>query len=88
MVHEFEPHVGLWADGSEPESCLRFYVSLCLCPSHTRTLSLSLSKINEKKIFFNLKEEKTQVQREVGAPQTSDSQCQGWNQAGPRTPDL
>ena len=44
-VDEFEPHVGLCADGSEPGACLGFCVSLSLCPSptHARSLSLSLS---------------------------------------------
>ena len=32
-VREFEPRVGLWADGSEPGACFRFCVSLSLCPS-------------------------------------------------------
>ena len=29
-VGEFEPRVGLWADGSEPGACFRFCVSLSL----------------------------------------------------------
>ena len=29
-VHEFEPRVGLWADGSEPGACFGFRVSLSL----------------------------------------------------------
>ena len=29
-VREFEPSVGLWADGSEPGACFRFCVSLSL----------------------------------------------------------
>ena len=41
----FEPRVGLCADGSEPGACFRFCVSLSLCPSSARTLSLS--KINK-----------------------------------------
>ena len=41
-VREFEPRVGLWADGSEPGACFRFCVSLSLCPCPTHTLSLSL----------------------------------------------
>ena len=40
-VREFEPRVGLWADGSEPGACFRFCVSLSLCPSPVRALSLS-----------------------------------------------
>ena len=31
-VREFEPRVGLWADGSEPGACFRFCVSLSLPP--------------------------------------------------------
>ena len=46
-VREFEPRVGLWADGSEPGACFRFCVSLSLCPSPL-VLCLSLSKINIK----------------------------------------
>ena len=46
-VRGFEPHVGLWADGSEPGACFRFCVSLALCPSPARALSLSLSLKNE-----------------------------------------
>ena len=52
-VCEFEPRVGLWADGSEPGTCFRFCVSLSLCPSPVHALSLSVPKINkniEKKI--------------------------------------
>ena len=50
-VREFEPRVGLWADGSEPGACFGFCVSFSLCPSPARALSvcLSLSKINVKK---------------------------------------
>ena len=41
MVHEFEPHIGLCADGSEPTwECLSLSLSLCLSLS----LSLSLSQ--------------------------------------------
>ena len=36
----FEPHVGLWADGSEPWTCFRFCVPLSLCPSSAYALSL------------------------------------------------
>ena len=49
-VHEFETHVRLCADSSEPGACFGFRVSLFLCPSPTCALSLSLSKINIKKI--------------------------------------
>ena len=45
-VREFEPRVGLWADGSEPGACFRFCVSLSLCPSPVHALSLSVPKIN------------------------------------------
>ena len=44
-VREFEPCVGLWADGSEPGACFRFCVSLSLCPSPVHALSLSVPKI-------------------------------------------
>ena len=47
-VREFEPHVRLWADGSEPGACFRFCVSLSLCPSHVHALSLSVPKINKR----------------------------------------
>ena len=47
-VREFEPRVGLWADGSEPEACFRFCVSLSLCPSPVHALSLSVPKINKR----------------------------------------
>ena len=42
-VREFEPHVGLCADSSEPGACFRFCVSpsLCFSPAH------ALSKINK-----------------------------------------
>ena len=43
-VCEFEPRVGLCADNSEPGACFRFCVSLSLCPSPARILSLSLSQ--------------------------------------------
>ena len=47
-VHEFEPRVGLCADGSEPGACFRFCVSLSLCPSPVHALSLSVPKINKR----------------------------------------
>ena len=37
----FEPHIGLCADSSEPGACIRFCVSLSLCPSPAHALSLS-----------------------------------------------
>ena len=40
MVREFDPRIGLCADGSEPGACLRFCVSLSLCPSPAHALSL------------------------------------------------
>ena len=51
-VREFEPRMGLWADGSEPGAYFRFCVSLSLCPSPVHALSLSVPKIInvEKKI--------------------------------------
>ena len=49
LVREFKPHIGVCADSSEPGACLKFCVSLSLCPSPA--LSLSLKKINIKKIY-------------------------------------
>ena len=48
-VCEFEPHVGLCADSSEPGARFGFCVCVCLslCPSPAHALSLSLSKINK-----------------------------------------
>ena len=40
-VCEFEPRVGLCAASSEPGACFGFCVSLSLCPSPARALSLS-----------------------------------------------
>ena len=40
-VCEFEPRVGLCADGSEPGARFGFCVSLSLCPSHAHALSLN-----------------------------------------------
>ena len=39
---EFEPCAGLCADSSEPGTCFRFCISLCLCPSPAHTHSLAL----------------------------------------------
>ena len=52
VVRGFKPHVELCADSSEPGACFGFCVSLSLCssPTHVLSLSLSLSKINIKKI--------------------------------------
>ena len=47
-VREFEPHVRLWADGSEPGACFRFCVSLSLCPSPVHALSIYFQKINKR----------------------------------------
>ena len=57
VVREFECHIRLCADSSEPEACFGFCVSLSLslCLSHTYALSLSVSKIKiniKKEIFF------------------------------------
>ena len=41
----FQPHVGLFADSSEPGACFRFFVFLSLCPSSAQ--ALSLSKVNK-----------------------------------------
>ena len=48
-AREFEPHVGLCANNSEPGACFRFCVSLSLCPSPAHALSLSVSKIKKQK---------------------------------------
>ena len=45
-VYEFEPHVGLYADSSEPGVCLGFCVSLSRCPPPL-ILCLSLSLKNK-----------------------------------------
>ena len=42
MVCEFEPHVGLWADSSEPGACFGFCVSLSLTLPRSCSVSLSL----------------------------------------------
>ena len=46
-VREFEPRVGLWADGSEPGACFRFCVSLSL--PLPRSCSVSLCPKNKIK---------------------------------------
>ena len=43
-VWDFEPHIRLCADSSEPGACFGFWVSLSLCPFPAS--ALSLSKIN------------------------------------------
>ena len=40
-AREFEPHVGLCANGSEPGARFGFCVSLALCPSPTWALPLN-----------------------------------------------
>ena len=50
-VREFEPRIGLSADGSEPGACFRICISLFLYPDPICALSLSL-KNKLKKIFF------------------------------------
>ena len=43
-VSEFEPRIRPCADSSEPGACFRFCISLSLCPSPARSLSLSVSQ--------------------------------------------
>ena len=43
-VCEFEPHVRLCADSSEPGACFRFCVCVSLSPSLTHALPLSVSQ--------------------------------------------
>ena len=47
MVHEFEPHIRLCVDSSEPGACFGFCVSLSLCPSPTHSHSVSVSLKNK-----------------------------------------
>ena len=75
MVCEFEPHVGLCADRSQPGACFGFCASLSLCPSPARALSLSASKINIKK---KKKAPRTVICRDEGC-----KQCEGKSQ-GPQ----
>ena len=44
IVREFEPCLGLCADGSEPGAGFGFCVSSSLCPSHVHALSRSVSQ--------------------------------------------
>ena len=63
-VCEFEPHVRLCADSSEPEACFGFCVSLSLCPSPAHALSLSKVNTNIKRnlsLFIYFEREKAQV---------------------------
>ena len=49
-IREFEPRVGLWADGSEPGACFRFCLPLSLPLPHSCSVSVSkIKKINVKK---------------------------------------
>ena len=41
-VREFEPCIGLWADGSEPGACFRFCLPLSLPLPHSFSVSLCL----------------------------------------------
>ena len=50
LVHEFEPHIRLYADGAEPA-----WDSVSFCPSPAHALSLSVSKINKKTLKNFLK---------------------------------
>ena len=43
-VREFEPHVGLCADSSEPRARFGFCISFSFCSPPAHTLSLSLSQ--------------------------------------------
>ena len=52
MVSEFEPHIRLCADSSEPGACFEFCVSLSLCPFPTHALSLPLKNKQTLKKFF------------------------------------
>ena len=54
-VREFEPRVGLWADGSEPGACFRFCVSLSVSAPPLFMLFLCLLQVNKhlKNFFLN-----------------------------------
>ena len=54
VVHGFEPHVGLWADSSEPGARFGFRVSFSFAAPPLPARSFSLLKINTKikKKFF------------------------------------
>ena len=49
-VHEFEPHVGLCADSSEPGACFGFHrsLSLSLPLPCSRSLSQKMNKLKNK----------------------------------------
>ena len=55
VVHEFEPYVGLCADGSEPGARYGFWVSLSLSAPSPATLCLSF------KNRYTLKKKKKEV---------------------------
>ena len=57
-VREFEPCIGLWADGSEPGACFRFCVSLSL--PLPRSCSVSLCPKN-KTLKKKIKKKKTRI---------------------------
>ena len=59
-AREFEPHIGLCVNSSEPGACFRFCVSLSLCPSPAQSLSLSFSK---KEINIKKKKRKKEMER-------------------------
>ena len=63
-VHGFKPYIWLCVDSSEPRTCVRFCVSVTLCPfpAHALSLSVSLLKIN-KNIKKNLKIKKMHSNR-------------------------
>ena len=49
MVLEFEPHIRLCTDSSEPGACFRFRVSLSLCPlCESERLTLCVSQKNKQ----------------------------------------
>ena len=69
MAGEFEPHVGLCADSSEPGVCFGFCVSsLCTCPNCALYLSVSQKQINVKKFCFNYSERGAWVAQSVKCP--------------------
>ena len=73
-VHEFVPHAGLCADGSEPGACFGFRVSLSL--SAPSPLLCSLSKLNtleKKKKKKNLRSDQN----------VAGSEQQGWDRHQP-----
>ena len=55
MISQFEPHVRLCADSSEPGPCFGFFVSLSVCPSSAHSLSLKNINIKKKKMCISYK---------------------------------